>query len=30
LDSEGFQPRNNEDDTKYRVLGNTNYQLGTT
>lgn len=30
LDSEGFKANNNEDDTKYRVMGNTNYPLGTT
>lgn len=30
LHSEGFQSRNTEDDTKYRVLGNTNYGIGTT
>lgn len=30
LDSEGFQSRSGEDDTKYRILGDTQYPLGTT
>lgn len=30
LDSEGFHGRSGEDDTKYRILGDTQHGLGTT
>ena len=29
MESDGFIPKSVEDDTKYRVIGTTNYPLGT-
>ena len=29
MESDGFIPKSIEDDTKYRVIGSTNYPLGT-